>query len=91
MEIAIRWQDSQIGTTLRMHAESTQVKVELPPELQFKSDSTLQKNTIGLLMDIDTYTVAPVERAQWNAAEWVTEKVRLVRRDADRILQGDAK
>jgi len=84
-EIALRWQSEQIGAMLRLKAESGAVDVVLPPELEAASPS-IHKEIIGLLADIDYYTVAPVERGQWDASAWIPQAIRTVRREVDRIL-----
>jgi uncharacterized protein (TIGR04255 family) len=87
MEILFRWEDAQIGAFVRLKAETTHMKLAVPPELQDIVPKFDQKVT-GLTLDIDYYTVAPVEREQWNSQEWLPQKLRLIRKEVDGILQG---
>jgi hypothetical protein len=84
-EIGLRWQGSQIGTTFRLTAESGTIDVHLPPELQPEKPD-IHKAISGLLLDIDYYTVAPVERSQWDAAAWITHSIRTMKKGADSLF-----
>jgi hypothetical protein len=91
-EVVTRWEDKQVGTTLHLRAESSQLEMVLPAHFREDQKSPrIQKKNLALLLDIDYYTVAPVERGQWQPAEWLPDKVRLIRKEADKILQGDRK
>jgi uncharacterized protein (TIGR04255 family) len=85
-EVLFRWEDAQIGATVRLKAETTDLKFTVPPELQ-DTVPKLDKKIIGLTLDVDYYTVAPVEREQWNAQEWLPQKFRIIRKEVDGILQ----
>jgi uncharacterized protein (TIGR04255 family) len=86
-EIAFRWEDGQIGAYFRLRAETTEIKFPSAPELQDYVPK-VDKKLYGLTLDIDYYTAAPVEREQWNALEWLQQKIRIVRKEADGILNG---
>ncbi len=90
IEVMFRWEDSQAGAFVRLRAETVEIKLAVPTELQ-DAVPKLNKKLNVLTLDTDCYTVAPVEIEQWNAAEWVTEKLRIVRREVDGILQGGPK
>jgi len=89
-EVLFRWEDAQIGATVRLKAETTEIKLNVPAELQ-ESVPKVDKKSIGLTLDIDYYTVAPVEREQWDAQEWLPQKFRIIKKEVDSILQGGAK
>jgi len=86
-EILLRWEDDAIGALFRLRAESNDLKVSAPPELRDHVPN-IDKKIIGLTLDIDYYTVASVEREQWDSQEWVLQKLRIIRKEADGILQG---
>lgn len=87
IEILFRWEDSQIGAFIRLRAETADIKLEVSPELQ-EHVPRIDKKIHGLTIDMDYYTVAPVEREQWNALEWLPQKLRIIKKEADGILQG---
>lgn len=84
-EVILRWDGTQIGTMLRVTADHGKIDVVLPPELELK-ESEIHKSIIGLLLDVDYYTVAPVERSQWDAAVWIPHSARIVRKETDDVL-----
>lgn len=48
----------------------------------------LHRETSGVVLDIDYYTVAPVETGQMDVSEWMRHAVHLVGRDS-RYLFGE--
>ena len=90
IEILFRWEDKEIGAFVRLKAETTNVKMAVPPELR-STVPPVDKKIVGLTLDTDYYTVAPVEREQWEPDEWLRQKLRMVRKEAQAILQGGAK
>jgi len=86
-ELLYRWEDEAIGALFRLRAESIDIKVNVPPELRGHV-STVDKKIYGLTLDVDYYTIAPVELDQWDAQEWLLQKLRIVRKETDGILQG---
>ena len=86
-EILFRWEDAQIGAFIRLRAETVEIKFPSTPELQEHAPK-VDKKLHGLTLDIDYYTVAPVEHEQWNSLEWLHQKLRIVRKEADGILHG---
>lgn len=86
-EIAFRWEDSQIGALVRLKAEKVEIKLAVPPELEDTLKPVDKKQTF-LTFDVDYYTVAPVNRDQWNPEEWIPQKLRIIRKESDGILHG---
>jgi hypothetical protein len=84
-EIFLRWEGAQVGATLRLKAESGKIDVVLPPELEADKPD-IHKSFNGLVLDVDYYTVAPVERSQFDAAAWILRSVRTVRKNLDTIF-----
>jgi len=86
-EVMVRWEGSQVGALLRLKAESGKIDVILPPELELEQASApLHKAINGVVLDVDYYTVAPVERAQWDATAWIPQAIRSVKKEAESIL-----
>lgn len=85
IEVIFRWQDEQVGTMFRMKVETTKVDVELPPEIEPETPD-LHKSFHGLHLDLDYYTVAPVDISQWDASSWIPLSIRTLRRDTNRIF-----
>lgn len=90
IETVFRWEDKDLGVLFRMKAETTIVKVSVPPELR-ASVPPFDKKIIGITLDVDYYTVASVDREQWEPDEWVRQKLRMVRKEAEAILAGGGK
>jgi uncharacterized protein (TIGR04255 family) len=86
-EIAFRWEDAEIGALVRLKAEKLNLKLAIPPELR-DAVQPVDKKLTFVTLDIDYYTVAAVTRDQWNPEEWVPQKLRTIRKEADGILQG---
>ncbi len=84
-EILFRWESDQLGVMLRFSAESGKIDIVLPPELE-PEKTEIHKSFNGLVLDVDYYTVAPVERTQWDAAAWIQRSIRTIKRDTDAIL-----
>ena len=57
----------------------------LPPELE-EPKLEIHKAVNGLIIDLDYYTVAPVERAQWDSAAWITTAARTIKVGVDGVL-----
>jgi uncharacterized protein (TIGR04255 family) len=89
-EIMFRWEDTEIGALVRLKAETYEVKLAVPPELRDVVPN-YDRKSFGLTVDVDYYTVAPVEREQWNVLEWLPLKVRIIRKEVEGILQGGSK
>jgi hypothetical protein len=80
-----RWESKEIGATLRFKAESGQLDAQLNPDLGIKERS-IHKQFHHLSIDVDYYTVAIVERGQWDAVTWITQSGRIMRKEIDSIL-----
>ena len=84
VEVLLRWQDEQLGTTWRLKAENGKIDIVLPPELEAEKPE-IHKTFNGLVLDIDYYTAAPVGVPQWDV-DWIRNAQRIVKRDTDTIL-----
>ncbi len=84
-EMIFRWEGAQIGTMLRLSAELGKIDVVLPPELDMEQ-SEFHKSLIGLVVDVDYYTVAPVERSQWDAVASIPRALRTIKKESDEVI-----
>jgi|SRR5579862_3013136 len=84
-EFQIRWENKEIGATIRIKAENGTIDAKLPPDLEMEP-SEIHKEIHHLVLDLDYYTVAVVERGQWDPNTWITQSARIVRKETDRIL-----
>src|SRR5579864_750247 len=84
-EMIFRWEGTEVGAMLRLSAELGKIDVVLPPELEMEQ-SEIHKSTTGLLLDVDYYTVAPVEKSQWDAAAWIPRSLRTIKKQSDDVL-----
>lgn len=84
-EIIFRWESDQLGVMLRLKAESGKIDVVLPPELEAEK-AEIHKSFNGLVLDVDYYTVAPVDRTQWDATAWIQRSIRTIKKETDAIL-----
>jgi hypothetical protein len=84
-EVLLRWEGAQLGAMLRLKAESGKIDLVLPPELEAEKPE-IHKSFNGLFLDIDYYTVAPVERSQFEASAWIPRSVRTIRKNIDTIF-----
>jgi uncharacterized protein (TIGR04255 family) len=86
IEVLFRWEDAEIGAFSRLRAETLDIKFASTPEL-LDHVPKIDKTMHVLTLDIDYYTVAPVERDQWNALEWLPQKLRIIKKEADSIIR----
>lgn len=84
-ETIFRWEGTQIGAMLRLTTELGKIDLVLPPELEMEK-TEYHKRFSGLLLDVDYYTVAPVERSQWDAASWIPRAIRIVKKESDAVF-----
>jgi hypothetical protein len=84
-ELHFRWENKELGASVRLRAESGSVDAKLPPELGL-AEKAIHKEFHHLIIDVDYYTVALVEREQWDPITWITQSARIVRKEIDRIL-----
>ena len=83
-EVSFRWQNDEIGTNFRLVAENATIDILLPPEIDDRR--SVHKKVVGLALDVDTYTVLPVERSQWDPTVWIPQSIRRARKEADKIV-----
>jgi hypothetical protein len=84
-EIFCRWEGKQVGAMLRLKAETGKIDIILPPELEAEK-SEIHKSFNGLVLDVDYYTVAPVERSQLDTSAWILRSIRTIKKNIDTIF-----
>jgi len=84
-EIGFRWEGEQLGALVGIKAETAKIDATFPPEFEF-SQSELHKELNFLTLDVDYYTVAFVEPSQWDAATWIPQAYRIVRKESTKLL-----
>ena len=83
-EVFFRWEDEQVGSSLRLRPEKSTLEITTPSE--FGDETKTTRTAIGLTLDVDYYTVAPVEEAQWDVSEWMPQRLRMIKKEIDGIL-----
>jgi hypothetical protein len=83
---ALRWESTKKGALLQCRAESRKVDFDPPPEIS-KDLQPVHKEKHGLVIDIDYYTVAAVEPAQMDIAEWMKHSLHVISRDTSYLFE----
>jgi hypothetical protein len=84
-EVIVRWQNEEIGTVIGFKAETTKIDITLPDEAE-AAIQEVHKAIDGVTVDVDHYTVAPVERSQWDPSAWIPQAFRRVKKETEKIL-----
>lgn len=80
-QYALRWESEKKGAMLQCRTE-TRVFDIAPPIEAIRYMDPIHKETNGLVLDIDYYTVAPVEPGQMDVLEWMKHGMHLIARDS---------
>ncbi len=86
-QYALRWESDAKGLFLQIRAETRKLDFEPPADLA-REIKPVHRERSGITFDVDYYTVAPVEPAQIDAAEWVKHAVHLINRDSRYVFEG---
>lgn len=84
-EFMARWQGKELGATMRLFLEDGSITAHFPIELGM-SERSVHKEFHHLGLDIDYYTVGTVEGDQWDAATWIPQSARIIKRETDKVL-----
>ena len=84
-EWVARWESKELGATLRLKAENGTLDAQFNPDLGL-GQTSVHKEYHHLIADVDYYTLAIVERSQWDPVNWITRTGRNVRKEIDRVL-----
>lgn len=88
-EIAFRWEGRSLGVSYRLRAETRTYNLSIPPEFpaELKVQS-IQKELYYVTLDLDYYTTVSIPRDQFIVNEWIDSGLKILRREADRLLEG---
>jgi hypothetical protein len=82
----LRWESEKKGGVVQFRAETRKVDWDPPIEsVQLFSPIHTERN--GLVLDLDYYTVAPVEPGQLDMGEWVNHAVHVITRDTRYLFE----
>jgi hypothetical protein len=84
-EVSLRWEGSQVGAMLHLTAQTGKIDLAVPAELEAEK-TEIHKSLHGLIIDVDYYTVAPVERSQFDASAWILRSARTIKKNIDTIF-----
>jgi len=84
-EFSVRWQSGELGVWFSAKSIDADMSAELPAE--FGADRNRKTKIRGLLLDVDYYTVAPVDSGQWKASEWITASFRRIKKNLERLIE----
>jgi hypothetical protein len=82
----LKWEDGKKGAMVHLTVEKR--KVEFNPPADWDGISGFKKEINRILFDFDSYTIAKVNLSQLTIADWITNAVRLNRRDSGKFLRG---
>lgn len=85
-EYGVRLQSRARATTIRLRSDERRLEIEAPAGL--KAFDSKVEETFGLILDVDQFTLAPMEPAQLLTREWVKGALHLYRRDVANFLAG---
>jgi uncharacterized protein (TIGR04255 family) len=89
-DYSIRWENEDLGVLMRIKVEPRPYRIELPFAWEGPgADQAPQDDVFGLILDVDYYTKSFVDFDQLNVDEWIHSRYRSIRRELERILQGD--
>ena len=83
---AIRWEGDKLGAQVIVQAQERKILVE--PALGETIVDPIEKDLFELVFDIDYFTIGTVEVGQFRASEWITNGMRVIRRDSSAFLGG---
>lgn len=85
VEVLMRWESDTVGCFIRFVAQPGR-SVTLTPTMLRESPDGRPDSGAAVLIDIDYYTLAVVDRAQWRASEWIEQSMHLTKREVRKIL-----
>ena len=83
----VRWESEKKGATLQCRVETRVVDIQSPIEM-VRYMEPIHKETSGVVVDIDYYTIAPVESGQMDVFEWMRHGMLLIARDSGYLFGG---
>lgn len=87
-EVAFRWEGKAIGIAYRLRADLRNFELNIPPD--FPEDlnlKSLKREIHHATLDLDYYTTVSMSREQLILGEWLESGLKILRREADRLLE----
>ena len=85
-QYSIRWESAKKGALVVCKAETRKMDFDPPIESTRLLDP-IHKEQNGIVVDIDYYTVAPVESGQVDMGEWMNHSLRIITRDTRYLFE----
>jgi hypothetical protein len=85
VELVARWENEKIGAVVRLQSETQKLEV-LPPPAMKRNVEEVRKETHTFKYDVDYYTVASVNVAQWRVEDWINTVHHALKRDSHLFL-----
>ena len=79
-QYSLRWESEKKGASISCRAETRKIDYD-PPVESVQIFSPIHKERNGIVVDVDYYTVAPVEIGQVDMGEWANHALHVVSRD----------
>ncbi len=83
----LRWESEKKGTLVSCRSETRKIDYD-PPIESARVFSPIHIERDGIVVDIDYYTVAPVETGQVDMGEWLNHALHIVSRDTRYLFEG---
>lgn len=82
----MRWEGDKRGVQVNFQAQERKILVE--PVIGEPTVEGIEKQLYELVYDIDYFTIGTVEVGQFRASDWITNTMRIIRRDSKVLLGG---
>jgi hypothetical protein len=83
---SMRWEGDKRGVQVNFQAQERKILVE--PVMGEPTVEGVDKDLFELIYDIDYFTIGTVEVGQFRASDWITNAMRVIRRDSKVFLEG---
>jgi hypothetical protein len=82
---AIRWEGDKLGVQVNLRAQERKILVEaIMGETAVQG---IEKDLYELIFDVDYFTIGTVEVGQFRASDWITNALRVIRRDSKVFME----
>lgn len=85
-QYSLRWESDKKGALLNCRTETRKVDYD-PPIESAQVFSPIHTERSGIVVDVDYYTVAPVEIGQVDMGEWMNHALHIVSRDTQYLFE----
>jgi hypothetical protein len=85
-QYSLRWESAKKGTLVTCRAETRKTDFD-PPIESVRLFTPIHKEVNGIVVDIDYYTVAPVDSGQVDMGEWLSHAQHVVVRDTRYLFE----